>query len=217
MKTIHIVAGGPYDLIPSMSEWGSPTHWVGVDRGISSMLAQGIEPDIIFGDFDSIYDRDLAFIQEKHPAMFQFPPEKDDTDLGLAFHWAMEQKPDIIRIFGNTGGRMDHAFGGVQLLVGKKTLEQSPNTKVFIIDRYNCIYAVPAGSYSIKNEKPYTYISFLPMTPEVKGITLEGFKYPLANKDIGFGSTLCISNELIKENGTFSFASGILLVIRSTD
>ncbi|MDR4287974.1 thiamine diphosphokinase, partial [Bacillus thuringiensis] len=28
---------------------------------------------------------------------------------------------------------------------------------------------------------------------------------------------LCISNELVKEKGTFSFTSGILMLIRSTD
>jgi thiamine pyrophosphokinase len=46
---------------------------------------------------------------------------------------------------------------------------------------------------------------------------LEGFKYPLKNRHIFFGSTLCISNELIYDFGTYSFTNGILLVIRSCD
>ena len=49
------------------------------------------------------------------------------------------------------------------------------------------------------------------------GMSLEGFKYPLDGKGIRLGSTLCISNELISDIGTYSFTSGILMVIRSND
>jgi thiamine pyrophosphokinase len=61
------------------------------------------------------------------------------------------------------------------------------------------------------------YVSFVPLTLNVKGLNLEGFKYPLKDRHITIGSTLCISNELIGDNGTFSFSEGILLVIRSND
>ena len=63
----------------------------------------------------------------------------------------------------------------------------------------------------------FKYISFIPISTEVKGITLEGFKYPLTGCQIGLGSTRCISNELITDCGTFSFSEGILMIIRSTD
>ena len=43
----------------------------------------------------------------------------------------------------------------------------------------------------------------MPVTEIVEGITLLGFKYPLTNKKIEWGSTLCISNELVEEKGTF--------------
>jgi thiamine pyrophosphokinase len=39
----------------------------------------------------------------------------------------------------------------------------------------------------------------------------------LKNRHISIGSTLCISNELISDYGTFSFSEGILIVIRSHD
>jgi thiamine pyrophosphokinase len=65
--------------------------------------------------------------------------------------------------------------------------------------------------------KGLKYVSFIPISHEVHGITLEGFKYPLKNCHIHLGSTLCISNELINELGTFSFHDGIILMIRSRD
>jgi thiamine pyrophosphokinase len=60
-------------------------------------------------------------------------------------------------------------------------------------------------------------ISFIPITKEVFGLTLEGFYYPLKGAKIKMGSTLSISNKLIRNNGTFSFEDGIVLVVRSRD
>ena len=61
------------------------------------------------------------------------------------------------------------------------------------------------------------YISFLPLSGEVKKITLTGFKYPLYEKDIDVGTSLCISNELTGPEGTIDFESGILICIQSHD
>ncbi|MFP3490646.1 thiamine diphosphokinase, partial [Staphylococcus sp. SIMBA_130] len=47
--------------------------------------------------------------------------------------------------------------------------------------------------------------------------TLVGYRYPLIERHISWGSSLCISNELVEENGSYSFSSGILLVVRSSD
>lgn len=217
MKTIYIVAGGPIDQLPDLKAWPAPSLWVGVDRGISSMLSQGIKPNVVFGDFDSVEPSDLDIIKQEDFVVFQYPSEKDDTDLGLAFHWALSKEPETIIIFGNTGGRMDHTMGGIQLLLSHKVLSLFPRTEVRIVDQSNSMTARAAGSYTIRKQQRYKYISFLPMSPVVEGLTLSGFKYPLADKDIALGSTLCISNELISENGHFSFRTGILLVISSTD
>jgi thiamine pyrophosphokinase len=46
---------------------------------------------------------------------------------------------------------------------------------------------------------------------------LTGFKYPLYEKDIDLGTSLCISNELTGEEGTIEFASGTLICIQSHD
>ena len=86
-----------------------------------------------------------------------------------------------------------------------------------IVDNQNEISVKRVGTHIIEENKNFPYVSFVPVTEIVEGITLLGFKYPLTNKKIEWGSTLCISNELVEEKGTFSFTSGILMVIRSTD
>ncbi|MGM9925333.1 MAG: thiamine diphosphokinase [Bacillus sp. (in: firmicutes)] len=215
METIYIMAGGPVDHIPDITKLDKPSMWVGVDKGISTLRSFGVTPDVVFGDFDSIAPADLEYIKDAGTSVFQFPAEKDDTDLALAFEWALRQEPGCITIFGNTGGRMDHTMGGIQLLVSDAALRSGVPVKM--MDRWNSIYAVLPGTYTIEACGSYKYISFFPISPQVEGITLKGFKYPLNMKDVPLGSTLCVSNELISETGTFSFAGGILLVIRSSD
>lgn len=215
MKKIYVMAGGPIDQIPDITGYSQPDLWIGVDKGISTLLSFGITPNVIFGDFDSIQPKDLKLMKEMDSTIFQYPSEKDDTDLALAMEWALNQKPTCIKIFGNTGGRMDHTMGGIQLLINEKSLKGE--SEVIMEDRWNSMYAVLPGKYTIQKTDKFPYVSFFAISPQVQGITLEQFKYPLSNKDLPIGSTLCVSNELISETGTFSFNDGILLVIRSID
>ncbi|MBO0959156.1 thiamine diphosphokinase [Neobacillus sp. MM2021_6] len=213
---INILAGGPEELLPDLTDYMEDNAiWVGVDRGVFHLLKRSIKPEIAFGDFDSVSKDELRFIEEQVAEMKRYNPEKNETDMELALNWALEQKPSIIRLFGATGGRLDHLLANVHLLL--VPLKGKHPTNVYLIDRNNVVFLKEPGSYSIEKIKSKKYISFVPLTLDVSGITLMGFKFPLKNQHISLGSTLCISNELISEYGTFSFSEGILIVIRSHD
>lgn len=79
------------------------------------------------------------------------------------------------------------------------------------------MYLIDGETVFRRHEVWGTYISFLPLTQEVTGITLKGFKYPLENKDICIGTSLCISNELIEEEGRITFSEGVLMAVESHD
>lgn len=213
---ISIVAGGPEEYLPNLYEYENKNNiWVGVDRGVFYLLKREINPTIAFGDFDSVTDTEMIKIEKKVPGIKKFNAEKDETDLELAIIWALEQKPQEIKIFGATGGRLDHFFGNIQLLL--KPVLANNHLPIFLIDRKNIIYVKGFGSNTITKNEEFKYISFLPVTANISGLTLKGFKYPLNNCHISLGSTLCISNELIDDVGTFSFSEGILIVVRSHD
>ncbi|WP_066318403.1 thiamine diphosphokinase [Bacillus sp. FJAT-29814] len=213
---INILAGGPEELLPDLTEYNTESEvWVGVDRGVFHLLSRNIQPMMAFGDFDSVSERELAFIESKITNLKRFKPEKDETDTELALNWAVAQNPEEIRLFGATGGRLDHLLANVQLLF--KPLSQGNFTKISLIDRKNIAYLAGPGTYSVEKMPEKKYISFVPLTLNVSNLTLQGFKFPLENRHISMGSTLCISNELISEYGTFSFSEGILIVIRSHD
>lgn len=213
---INILAGGPEELLPDLTDYTKENAiWVGVDRGVFQLLKRNIKPEIAFGDFDSVSPEELRFIERQVSELKRYNPEKDETDMELALNWALAQKPTIIRLFGATGGRLDHFFANVHLLLNP--LKEKNPASIYLIDRYNIVFLKEPGSYTIEKMKTKKYVSFVPLTLEVSDITLEGFKYPLKNRHISFGSTLCISNELINDYGTFSFSEGILIVIRSHD
>lgn len=213
---INLLAGGPEELLPDLTHYQEKDAiWVGVDRGVFHLIKRNIIPAMAFGDFDSVSKEELSVIEHQVSGIKKYKPEKDETDMELALNWALDQNPNCIRLFGATGGRLDHLFANVQLLINP--IKANNPAEVYLIDQKNIIFLKEAGDYTIEKIPSKKYISFVPLTLEVTDLTLEGFKFPLKNRHITLGSTLCISNELINDYGTFSFSKGILIVIRSND
>lgn len=214
MTTIALVAGGPRENLANLTKYHTDEMiWVGIDRGSSYLLDLNLPLHYAFGDFDSISEKEHENLKTKIPDLNTLPSEKDKTDTEIALDWAISQKPDKIFIFGATGGRLDHMLGNIYLL----TKSTSTLSKIDLIDQQNRITLYTPGTYTVKRQMEWNYISFIAISPDIHGLTLEGFKYPLKNCHIRLGSTLCISNELIGDVGTFSFQDGILLMIRSRD
>ncbi|MEH7117820.1 thiamine diphosphokinase [Neobacillus vireti] len=213
---INILAGGPEDLLPDLTGYkGEEAVWVGVDRGVFHLINRNIIPAMAFGDFDSVNEEELSVIEDRVTGIKKYRPEKDETDMELALNWALEQKPNRVHLFGATGGRLDHLLANVQLLLNP--IKAKNPADVYLIDQKNIIFLKEAGLYTIEKMPSKKYVSFVPLTLDVTDLTLEGFKFPLKNRHISLGSTLCISNELIGDYGTFSFSKGILIVVRSND
>ncbi|MBC1999530.1 thiamine diphosphokinase [Listeria marthii] len=214
MKIIHIMVGGPASEIPDLKQYmNADISWVGVDRGAKRLLDRGIVPAIAMGDFDSLTTEELADLKTKVDEVLEFPAEKDETDTEIGLSWAMEQHPDIIRIFGATGGRLDHLLANLMMLTKPRFLAAVP--VVELIDRYNYIKMYTPGSYTIEKLPDKKYVAFTTMK-DVTGLTLKGFAYPLDNATYPVGSALS-SNEFVEQVGEFSFTSGMILLTQSND
>lgn len=187
--------------------------WIGLEKGALSILSNHESLDYALGDFDSVNEAEKQKIQEHALFFKEEPAEKDQTDLEIAIEKALSLHPKKIYLFGVTGGRKDHELVNIQLLY---TIVQQ-GVEAVMIDKYNYITIKLPGEYTIDRDDTYPYISFVAFTPEVTGITLQGFKYTLENETISWGSTLCISNKLLLNSGTFSHDNGILLLIKSRD
>ena len=216
MKRCLILTGGRLDpaFAGSFLQTEEFNRVIAVDGGLKGAKELGLVPDVIVGDFDSVDPAVLAFYRKMEHIVWEVhQPEKDDTDTELALKRAMAMGAGDIVILGATGGRLDHMLGNIHLLY--PCLQKGVHAA--IVDPQNRLYMID-GEYHFPAKKMWgKYISFLPLTQEVKGITLKGFKYPLTGRDIEIGTSLCISNELIEEEGVITFEDGVLIVVESHD
>lgn len=216
MKKCLVMAGGSLD-IPFAEKFLKEKSYdkiIAVDAGLESLRSLKIMPDEIVGDLDSVDEEVLKEYENNSSIRFaRYKPEKDETDMELALLKAEESGCDEVEVLGALGGRMDHALGNIQMLYPF----YKRGMKVSIYDEQNCIYLLSEQKTFYRKELYGRYISFLPLTEIVKGITLIGFKYPLNQKTITLGTSLCISNELTGEQGILFLQSGVLCCIESDD
>lgn len=214
MNVYAIVAGGPSFYYPDLLSFKKENIiWVGVDRGVHYLLQKGLKPSIAFGDFDSLTKKEREYVFQNVTNIHRYPKDKDATDLELALEWVVAREPAQILIFGATGGRLDHALINLQLLV--KSVRSG--REVLMIDKQNIVTVKEPGTYMIEKFDDYQYISFLPYTKKVHELTLQGVKYPLNKQTIERGSSLCISNEMVRKRVTISFSDGLLIIVQSKD
>ena len=218
MKSCLIVTGGALDLefARSFLEKEHFDKVIAVDAGLESVDALRLVPDYVVGDFDTV----KGAVLEKYRQMpfivwEQHKPEKNETDTELARSRALTLDCSKITFLGATGGRFDHMLGNLHTLYA--CLEKG--TEACLLDRQNKIYLLDEGKTFYKKDLWGKYVSFLPYTEQVKGITLTGFKYPLKKKDLtrGYEVGLCISNELAEESACLEFDEGILICVESRD
>lgn len=187
-------------------------YLMGADRGALFLLENGYIPHIAIGDFDSVNDEQLKHIQEKSKALLSFDAiDKDYSDTELTFLKALTLDCHEITLLGALGTRMDHSIANIHLL----SLALSKGIPAKIVDEHNCIRLID-HSLSISDHS-YPYISLLPYTEQVSGITLQGLKYPLHDATITKGQSIGVSNELSEDVAHISIKKGQLLVIQARD
>lgn len=185
---------------------------IAVDKGLESLYKIHVTPNYIIGDFDSINKKILDKYRRSKSNIKEFIPEKDFTDTEAGIRLAIELKSTEITLIGATGTRLDHVIANIHIL--KIALENHVNAK--IIDENNEIRLIDKTT-KIEKDNNFKYISLIPLTTYVTGITLKGFKYCLNNYDLNNGTSLTVSNEQIENDSIVELKDGILIIIKSRD
>lgn len=211
-REILVVAGGYADLDFLRCVIDEKERYIiGVDRGLESLDALGVKADLAVGDFDSVPQHIKDIYDEGH--IIKLNPQKDYTDTHVAVKEALKRKPETVILVGATGGRLDHMLANINLL----SICTKENVQAFMLDKKNKIRIIDRP-VSIKKTCQYgVYVSLVPFTDKVTGITLNGFKYKLTDKTLVRNETIGISNEIEREEGFITFESGELMVIESKD
>lgn len=186
---------------------------IAVDRGLMAADHLKLPIDFIVGDFDSVPLDILKQYENKSVPIKTFPAEKDKTDTEIAIELAIMNNPKRIDIIGATGSRLDHVLANIHLLL----LPMQLAIDAYILDSNNKIY-LKKDDFTIQKDKQYgSYVSLMPFSGKVSGLTMIGFKYPLKSIMLSPGSSLCVSNEIKAEEGIVEFADGFVIVFETKD
>jgi thiamine pyrophosphokinase len=186
----------------------SEIFYIAADGGISLFREEGIEPDVMIGDFDSSNFADESVTCEK----IKLPVEKDDTDMLAAIRLGLERGCDEFHILGGTGMRLEHTFANIQCL--SFLLEQGSHGYIYGENRILTMIRNESIKVFEENHKEERkFISIFAISDVVSGVTLAGFKYPLSNATIKKDYPIGVSNELLGSSGMINVKNGELLII----
>lgn len=213
---IGIVSGGPAEpafVARYLEKFGSDII-IAADKGLDTCVRAGIVPDIVLGDYDSTDMRGRVDAMRQSGAYVEvYPAEKDFTDTEAAVMCALEKGAGEIVILGATGGRLDHFLANLDLCL----IPLRRGVRCTIVDERNEIQLIDSGITLLAEYTAGRYVSLLPFTDRVSGLTLTGMKYPLLDACLARGSSLGVSNEVTGETARIDFSEGILILVLSKD
>lgn len=217
MKTV-IISGGRIERDFALSFLKNEIfdQIIAVDNGLKFLYENQIRAHLDCGDFDTAAPELVEYYQTQTDIPIRrFNPVKDSTDSQIAIELALELGSSEITILGGTGTRLDHVLGNIQSLM----LARKKGVSCIILDAYNRIRLMDGVVHLKKSEQYGKYVTLLPLTTEVTGVELRGFKYELT--DYTFTSTgsagLGVSNEITAEIAEIRIKTGIFVLIESRD
>lgn len=180
---------------------------IAADAGYKNAALMGAHINILIGDFDSLGD-----IPDDVDEVFRLPKEKDVTDTQIAVDMAVERGADEIVIVGSTSGRLDHTLSTLAIL--EKYWEK--RLPIYIVNGQNRVrYIRDSGFIVVRSQ--YKYFSVIAADEKVKGVSIEGGKYPLIKKTLLRNHQFAVSNEITKNCALITVKKGGIYIIESKD
>ena len=183
---------------------------IAADRGLLNARALGVEVSAVVGDYDSLGHRpDVPDGVE----VITVPTEKDVTDTQLAVEYAIGHGARELCIIGGLGGRLDHTLSNLAIL--EDALERG--VRATISDGQNRVRLLQNDSTILPRSSAYPYISLLALDEKVKGVEIDGVRYPLKNARLRRSFQYAVSNEITGNCCFVAVRRGKLLVVESRD
>ena len=177
---------------------------IGADKGYFTLVKNGIEPDVVIGDFDS-YTGEV-----KCNNIIRFPIKKDDTDSALSVKYACERGYKNIVVYGAIGGMLDHTMANVSLL-GNYV---NKDINIAFVDGDNILFGVKNNAIGF-DKRADGRISVFSFLESAYNVNISGLLYEVENYTLTNDRALGVSNEFIGKKSKISVENGILLVYTS--
>ncbi len=181
---------------------------IAADSGYHNAKKLGERVDILIGDFDSIGQVPRDEVKE----IREVPAEKDLTDTQIAVEIAVAEGAEEMILIGGLSGRLDHSLSNLGILEDM----YSRNLHGYMTDGQNRVHYIKSSSTLIARSA-YKYISILAADETVKGVSIEGGKYPLKNQTLKRRLQYAVSNEITGNVVLISVKKGGIFIIESRD
>ena len=202
-----IYVGGDIDKSNITEHPKSDDLCIAADSGYKNALALGERVDIILGDFDS-YTQKIP----EGTKIIKAPSEKDFTDTQMAVKEALERGADDIVIIGGLDGRLDHTLSNISILPELWKIR----VHAVITNGTNRVRYMDSTSTLIA-KSGYRYVSLIAASEKLKGVSIEGCKYPLDNATLLRSNQYAVSNEITGNCALISVRKGACYIIESKD
>lgn len=185
---------------------------IAADGGALHALAAGVVPDLVVGDMDSLGEEGTRQVEERGASLERHPARKDKMDGHLAVLAARGRGVADLDLLCAAGGRLDAVFALPHLLLAAERL----GMRAAVVAGWGEMFVVEDGTRTVEGE-PGASVSVFPVSGSARGVTLEGFEYPLRDARLEPGDTLGFHNQLAVGEARVAVREGALLVIRETE
>ncbi|MEO8356663.1 MAG: thiamine diphosphokinase [Chloroflexota bacterium] len=177
------------------------------DGGTRHALACGVQPNLIIGDLDSAEGETVQKFKDDGVGIEPYPHDKNETDLELAIHHAIELKPEQIIIMAALGGRLDHTLGNITLLTDIRLSAFDIRLDDGVEEIFICRDQVDVHGRS------GDIVSLIPWQGAVSNIQTKKLQWVLNHETLYPEKTRGISNEMLGDTASISIGSGLLLIV----
>lgn len=189
MSRFTILLGGELVRTPRLDTQIEASSVIAADAGMRHAETLGVVPELWVGDFDSVpaaLPPSLAGVERK-----AFPAEKDQTDGELAVAEALARGATSLLLAGAFGGpRADHAF--LHLALAIRLAETGIDVTLTSGAQEGRPLLPGDARFGYADGTLFSILGF----SDLADLTVRGAKWPLSARDVPFGSSLTISNEV---------------------
>ncbi len=185
---------------------------IAADAGALLAKRLGVTPTVMVGDFDTLTHPDVPDGTE----LIRLPAEKDETDTQFAVSLALSRGVREIVMIGGLEGRLDHTLAFLSILESL-WMRKDGHIPAIITSGKNRVRFI-RNSGVILPRGQYRYFGILATDERLRGVTVEGAKYPLQNQTLlRVNQGLSISNEILGNCALIEIKKGGAFIVECMD
>lgn len=180
--------------------WARPKagdYLMAADGGYLYLQKEGLEPDVVLGDFDSLKQK------PEHREIIELPAEKDDTDMLYALRLGLEKGYKTFHLYGGMGGRFEHTLANLQSL----GFLAEQGAVGYLFGQTEVTTVIKNGRARF-DENAKGYFSLFSLSERCAGVSITGLKYELADALLTQTFPIGVSNEFIGKKSEILIQQG---------